>query len=164
LHFFISSARDVARTPNCFSNLFLDTQSRYRIFPNRADVILSSHVGYWLEELAAPYNTFTAAGYEVEIASISGGEPPLDAASLGETYLTEDTAKFQADETAKAKLAATKSVEEYVATASQYSAVFLPGGHGTAIDFADSQGLQSVIAGMLIIFNRHTEMYKCGFL
>jgi putative intracellular protease/amidase len=33
--------------------------------------------GYWLEEVAAPYMHLTSLGYNVEIASIAGGEPPL---------------------------------------------------------------------------------------
>jgi hypothetical protein len=39
--------------------------------------------------LAAPYNTFQAAGLEVIIATIKGGEPPVDDKSLAENFMTE---------------------------------------------------------------------------
>jgi putative intracellular protease/amidase len=35
------------------------------------------HTGTWLEEVAAPYNLFTAAGLETHIASTKGGESLL---------------------------------------------------------------------------------------
>ena len=51
--------------------------------------VLTSHVdlgdtgqktGTWLEELAAAYFVLVDAGYEVELASVQGGEAPLDPA------------------------------------------------------------------------------------
>jgi len=104
--------------------------------------------GYWLEELAAPALTLRRAGFEVDIASITGGEPPIDAKSLAEPYTSEDTAAFSADEEFQSKVKNTKSVDEYVASAGDYSAVFLPGGHGTVIDFKGSAGLKAVVEGV----------------
>jgi putative intracellular protease/amidase len=104
--------------------------------------------GYWLEELAAPYNTFVDAGYDVEIASITGGVPPVDANSTAEGSLTEDTKRFSDDAIAAAKLNSTKPIAEYTAKTSEYSAIFLPGGHGTALDFEPSVALKQVIEGI----------------
>ena len=103
--------------------------------------------GYWLEEVASPYNLLVDAGYEVEISSIAGGEPPLDLGSTAESYVTEDTVRFVADPAAKAKMASTKPVADYVerAKTGEFSAVFLPGGHGAALDFQPSTELKSVI-------------------
>jgi putative intracellular protease/amidase len=106
--------------------------------------------GYWLEEVASPYNLLIDAGYTVEISSIAGGEPPLDLGSTAESFVTEDTVRFVADTEAKAKMAATKPVADYVerAKAGEFAAVFLPGGHGAALDFQPSVALKSVIEGI----------------
>lgn len=106
--------------------------------------------GYWLEEVASPYNLLIDAGYTVEIASISGGKPPLDEGSTAESYLTEDTVRFVADAAATAKMSSTKAIGEYVARAKtgEFSAIFLPGGHGAALDFQPSADLKSVIEGV----------------
>lgn len=103
--------------------------------------------GYWLEEVASPYNLLIDAGYTVEIASISGGKPPLDEGSTAEPYVTEDTARFISDAVATAKMASTKAIREYVerAKTGEFAAVFLPGGHGAALDFEPSNELKSVI-------------------
>ena len=76
------------------------------------------------------------AGFEVEIASIAGGKPPVDAASLGEGSLTEEAKRFQDDEGAQKKLDSTLPVDAYASRLAEFDAVVLPGGHGTAVDFA----------------------------
>ena len=38
--------------------------------------------GFWLSELTHPMAKFEAAGYETVIASIKGGKPPIDPASI----------------------------------------------------------------------------------
>ncbi len=53
--------------------------------------------GLWLEELAAPYYAFKEAGFKVTIASVAGGEIPVDETSLKGDALTPVTKKFQAD-------------------------------------------------------------------
>lgn len=70
-------------------------------------------------------------GYNVEIASINGGVPPLDVGSTAENFLSEDTAKFLADSVAQSKMNATKPIADYVesAKAGHFQAVFLPGGN-----------------------------------
>ncbi|WP_214764109.1 type 1 glutamine amidotransferase domain-containing protein [Exiguobacterium sp. s141] len=92
--------------------------------------------GLWLEEFAAPYLQFEKQGYKVTVASIEGGDVPIDANSLegdlpqevlDTKHLLKDTARLDqvADDT--------------------YDAVFLPGGHGTVVDFPNSETLQRVI-------------------
>lgn len=40
------------------------------VLTSAKDTPWGKETGYWLEELAAPYNAFVDAGFEVEIASI----------------------------------------------------------------------------------------------
>eukprot|EP00668_Euglena_longa_P040834 GGOE01053750.1.p1 GENE.GGOE01053750.1~~GGOE01053750.1.p1 ORF type:complete len:253 (-),score=93.74 GGOE01053750.1:4-702(-) len=103
--------------------------------------------GYWLEEVAAPYNVFRAAGLQVTLASITGGKPPVDANSLADMFVTEDCKRFKEDAAAQAALASTQPVSLFleVAKAGQIDAVFLPGGHGTAADFPESVPLRQVL-------------------
>jgi putative intracellular protease/amidase len=73
----------------------------------------------------------------------------LDVGSTAEGFLTEDTTAFLADSVATAKMTSTKPVAHYVerAKSGAFAAVFLPGGHGAAIDFQPSSALKSVIEG-----------------
>lgn len=63
--------------------------------------------GLWLEELAAPYNLFEDAGFEVTIASPLGGVAPIDEASLGTGFVTNDVTRFQKNSAATQRLADT---------------------------------------------------------
>ena len=58
---------------------------------------LCCRAGLWLEELAAPYYAFKEAGFKVTVASISGGEIPVDETSIKGDALTPVTKKFMAD-------------------------------------------------------------------
>jgi len=98
--------------------------------------------GAWLEEIAAPYNLFREAGCDVTIASLGGGAVPIDAGSLVAPYYTEDCKRFQEDPAATA--AVTESVElgafceaEGGAQLKALDCVFLAGGHGACVDFAE---------------------------
>ena len=77
-------------------------------------IVLTSHdtlgntgrkTGFWLEELAAPYYTFTAARAELVLASPKGGQPPLDPKSNEPSFQTDLTRRWEADSAAKAQLA-----------------------------------------------------------
>jgi hypothetical protein len=47
-----------------------------------------------LEELASPYFVFKDAGFEITVASIKGGEIPVDPASLQGDFKTAEATKF----------------------------------------------------------------------
>lgn len=107
-------------------------------------MVLTSHdqlgdtgkkTGFWLEELAAPYYVFKAAGAEITLASPLGGQPPLDPKSDAADAQTDDTRRFHADAEAKAALAATHKLSDIDVGA--YDAVFYPGGHGPLWDLAE---------------------------
>jgi putative intracellular protease/amidase len=107
-------------------------------------VVLTSHdtlgdtglkTGFWLEELAAPYYAFKAAGAELTLASAKGGQPPLDPKSSDPAFQTDATRRFEADADAKAQLATTRVLADV--SADDYDAVFYPGGHGPLWDLAE---------------------------
>lgn len=115
------------------------------VLTSQKETTWGKDTGYWLEELAAPFLVFADAGLEVEIASVLGGSPPVDAGSLAEGMLTEDTRRFGENKDAQSKLSHTKPVQELVGSAGSYAAVFLAGGHGAAIDMPESAALKRLL-------------------
>ncbi|MBW4621664.1 MAG: type 1 glutamine amidotransferase domain-containing protein [Cyanosarcina radialis HA8281-LM2] len=120
--------------------------------PPRILIVITSHdrlgntdekTGFWLEELASPYYVFVDAGAEVTLASIRGGQPPLDPKSDLPESQTESTKRFIADESAKAKLENTIAIASL--NPAGYDAIFLPGGHGTMWDFPTNPTLTQTI-------------------
>lgn len=108
-------------------------------------VVLTSHdtlgdtgekTGFWLEELAAPYYAFVDAGHKLTLASPAGGQPPLDPKSNETDFQTEDTHRFEADVEAKEALANTHKLADI--DASQFDAIFYPGGHGPLWDLREN--------------------------
>ena len=79
-----------------------------------------------MEELVAPYNAFKAQGYDVTVSSISGGEIPVDEASLGPPYATKDVEEFILSDVHMKELLESVPLAEI--DASEYDAIFLPGG------------------------------------
>ena len=119
-------------------------------------MILTSHdklgdtgkkTGFWLEEFAAPYYVFKDAGADLTLASPLGGQPPLDPKSDAPEAQTAATARFKADDAAQAALGATVKLRDVVAT--DYDAVFYPGGHGPLWDLAENAFSIRVIESML---------------
>ncbi|PTL83892.1 type 1 glutamine amidotransferase domain-containing protein [Vitiosangium sp. GDMCC 1.1324] len=97
--------------------------------------------GFWLEELAAPYQEFTAAGLQVDIASPRGGHAPADPRSTKET--SEATRAFLADAQAVKKLEHTLVLEQ---VKDRYDAYFVVGGHGVMWDLATHAPLHRLLA------------------
>ncbi|WP_455817786.1 type 1 glutamine amidotransferase domain-containing protein [Pseudomonas cerasi] len=108
-------------------------------------MVLTSHdtlgdtghkTGFWLEEFVAPYYVFLDAGISVVLASPLGGQPPLDPVSDEPDAQTRDTERFRSDRVAQQALAHTQRLDTI--DASQFDAVFYPGGHGPLWDLAES--------------------------
>lgn len=100
--------------------------------------------GLWFEELATPYYAFVDEGADVTLASIKGGEAPVDPRSLEpEGGTPESVNRFKQDEKASAALKNTKPISEV--DVSKYDAVFLPGGHGTMWDLPESEALADLL-------------------
>jgi protease I len=120
-------------------------------------IVLTSHAtlgrsneptGFWLEEFTTPYFAFADAGARVEIASIRGGQPPIDPRSVkqaGDNPASVE--RYLRDSSLQALLAATASIESL--QSATYDIVYLPGGHGTMWDFPGDQMLERLIAETL---------------
>lgn len=99
--------------------------------------------GAWLAEFAVPYYEFQKAGYDVTLASIAGGEIPVDPTS--ETVLRDSEAKrFEQDEAAQQQLHHSVPLSG-IQQPESYDAVFLVGGHGAIWDMPTDSKLQSVV-------------------
>lgn len=119
-------------------------------------MVLTSHdrlgdsgkkTGFWLEEFAAPYYVFRDAGAAVTLASPRGGQPPLDPTSDAADAQTAATTRFKADPAAQAALATTHTLSGM--NASDFDAVFYPGGHGPLWDLAEDAQSKALIEAML---------------
>jgi len=91
--------------------------------------------GFWLEEFAAPYYALKDAGAMITLASPAGGQPPLDPKSDEPAAQTSATERFRQDTEAQAALASTVPLNQVSAT--DFDAVFYPGGHGPLWDLAN---------------------------
>ncbi|ARU87904.1 type 1 glutamine amidotransferase domain-containing protein [Pseudomonas sp. M30-35] len=109
-------------------------------------MVLTSHdtlgdtghkTGFWLEEFAAPYYVFKDANAAITLASPKGGQPPLDPKSDEPDAQTAATERFRTDAVAQKALANTAKLETLNAT--DYDAIFYPGGHGPLWDLAEDQ-------------------------
>ncbi|MBL7882304.1 MAG: type 1 glutamine amidotransferase domain-containing protein [Chryseobacterium gambrini] len=96
--------------------------------------------GFWLSELTHVLDQLEKTGLRYELASVKGGEPPIDKDSLDMSDSVNE--HYFNDEKFQQKLKNTIKVDD--ADASRYSAIFFAGGHGTMWDFADSEGIQRV--------------------
>ena len=119
-------------------------------------MVLTSHeqlgntgakTGFWLEEFAAPYYAFKDAGAHITLASPLGGQPPLDPKSDAADSQTDSTRRFKADSAAQAVLASTLKLKDV--KASDFDAVFYPGGHGPLWDLAEDTTSIALIEAML---------------
>ncbi|MGM7701815.1 type 1 glutamine amidotransferase domain-containing protein [Pseudalkalibacillus sp. Hm43] len=106
------------------------------VVTNHTKITDDYKTGLWLEEYAVPYNAFKAAGYDVKVTSIQGGEVPLDPNSI-----PEEEVKEWAEAQDKLKDTAQLSKDD----AEGFDGIFLPGGHGTMFDFPENETLQYVL-------------------
>jgi putative intracellular protease/amidase len=96
---------------------------------------LGTRTGFRFDELATAWFTFLAAGAEVVIASPTGGAPPIDPNSHDPTDPPDIVARFLAQPDAREALQDT--IELHRVEASDFDAVFYPGGPGLIWDLAD---------------------------
>lgn len=98
------------------------------------------NTGYELTELSRAYYVFLANGFEVDISSPKGGNPPMviDDDDMG----VYDFA-FLNDTVAQQKTKNTIPISDVDAT--EYQAVYFVGGKGAMFDFPDNAHIQSII-------------------
>jgi putative intracellular protease/amidase len=102
--------------------------------------------GIWAEELTTPYYALVDAGFEVTLASPLGGTPPFADGSVKPKLEDNEGSvkRFLSDAAAMAKFNATHKTADL--QAANYSAVFLPGGHGTMWDTATDNATARLVA------------------
>ncbi|MGI9294790.1 MAG: type 1 glutamine amidotransferase domain-containing protein [Pseudomonadales bacterium] len=118
----------------------------------RALVITTSHgvlnapgettgkpTGVMASEMTHPYYHFLDAGMQVDVASIKGGEIPVDPQTLSRMIKTAEDERFLADAALQAKVKNSLRIDDVDFT--QYDAIFLAGGWGAAYDLGYSEVL-----------------------
>lgn len=112
-------------------------------------MVLTSHqemintentTGLWIGEFTDPYYEFRDKNYTVVLASPKGGSPPIDPMSKLTEHITGSNRRFMEDDFAQHALKHTLEID--AVSASDFDAVFYPGGHGPMFDLAsnDSSG------------------------
>ncbi|MCL6261099.1 type 1 glutamine amidotransferase domain-containing protein [Aquiflexum sp. TKW24L] len=96
--------------------------------------------GYELTELSLAYYVFEANGFEVDIASPQGGEPPMvlddeDMGAFDYAFLNDPLAQRKAKSTI---VMDSVNIEEY-------DAIYFVGGKGAMFDFPESKAIQQAI-------------------
>jgi putative intracellular protease/amidase len=94
--------------------------------------------GYYLSEVAHPWDVLQNAGYEIDFVSPKGGKAPVDGFNLEDPI----NKKFWDNTTYRAKIENTMKPSEV--KAEEYSVIYYAGGHGTMWDFADNVELAEI--------------------
>lgn len=124
----------------------------YKFSGKRAIIITTSHntlgdagkpTGVYSSEMTIPYYEFLDAGMDVELASIQGGEIPID--PMGRTWplATKADKQLAHDVAFQQKVQNSKKIEEL--DIALYDIIFIAGGWGAAYDLG-----QSVLLGEIM--------------
>ena len=107
---------------------------------------VGSRTGLWLGEFTHFWDVAEKAGYQIDVASPSGGYVPLDPASLAPAVLKSGgTDKRYEDRAFMNRLVNTMRVA--AADPAGYDAIYFTGGHGAAFDFPQSADLAKLTVG-----------------
>lgn len=96
--------------------------------------------GNYLPEVSHPYHEFIQKGYDVEFASVLGGEPPIDGLDQTSDPLNVEFLQGKGLETMKRS----KKIAEI--DVQGYDAIFIPGGLGPMVDMPENPDVQRAIA------------------
>ena len=99
--------------------------------------------GVFGSEMTVPYYAFLDAGLKVDLASIKGGEIPIQPWSMSWPLATAEDQRFLDDKVAIGKLKNSIPIADI--NASDYDVIFMAGGWGAAYDLAQSKELADVI-------------------
>jgi len=129
----------------------------YQLDGKKALIITTSHgvlnkpgetdgkpTGVFGSEMTVPYYEFSKAGMQVDLASIKGGEIPVDPQSFLYIIATPEDKRYQKDAEFQAKTKNSLKIDDVDFT--QYDIIFLAGGWGPAYDFAPSEVLGQKIS------------------
>ncbi len=95
--------------------------------------------GVMASEMTIPYYDFQDAGMDVDVASIEGGEIPVDPQTLMFMIKSPEDDRYLADVDFRAKVANSLRIDDLDFT--QYDIIFIAGGWGAAYDLGYSQVL-----------------------
>ncbi|MEL7093005.1 MAG: type 1 glutamine amidotransferase domain-containing protein [Pseudomonadota bacterium] len=119
----------------------------------KALILLTSHntlgstgkpTGFHWVEMATPYYALKEAGHDVTLASIVGGRPPSDPGSSDPDSREADVDRFLKDTAAMDALERTVPLQDL--DAGDFDIVYVPGGHGTMWDMAQTKDVGQFIA------------------
>ncbi|KAI1746957.1 DJ-1/PfpI family protein [Xylaria castorea] len=99
--------------------------------------------GWYLPELAHPYDVLTEAGVEIVTASPKGGVAPLDPASV--EIFKEDASAHAFARDKKAVWEKTQPLSSFKGRADEFDALYYPGGHGPMFDLVDDADSIAII-------------------
>jgi len=129
----------------------------FKLDGRKALIIASSHnvlnlpgevrgkqTGVASSELTVPYYEFMNSGMDVDLASIKGGEIPIDSETLYYFFRTSSDKKFQNDVEAMNKLRNSMIIDNIDFT--DYDLIFIAGGWGAAYDLGFSETLGTKIS------------------
>jgi putative intracellular protease/amidase len=132
---------------------------RFLLPEGRALIIATNHdelgddgtkTGVFLSELTAPYYEFREGRMAVDVASIEGGEIPIDPLSFNWVLKSEYDDRYLSDPELRQKVENSLRIEDVDFT--KYDVIFLAGGWGAAYDLGYSEALGRKI----------TEAYAAG--
>lgn len=100
--------------------------------------------GVMASELTHPYYTFLDGGMKVDVASIQGGQIPIDPQTLGFPVKSPEDERYLNDAAAQAKVKNSIPIDQV--DVDQYDIVFISGGWGAAYDLAQSPVLAEKVS------------------
>jgi len=100
--------------------------------------------GVAASEMTHPYYTFLEGGMDVDLASIKGGEIPIDPMTINRVVKTAEDERFLNDSIAMSKAKHSIPITDVDITA--YDIVFISGGWGASYDLAQSPVLGEMVS------------------
>ncbi|MBU0937217.1 MAG: type 1 glutamine amidotransferase domain-containing protein [Spirochaetes bacterium] len=150
----------IALVPTVFHRLGIHPEydgPTYKVEGGKALIITTSHsvlappgetegkpTGVFGSEMTHPYYVFLEAGMDVDLASIQGGEIPIDPTSFNFAVISDEDKRFKKDAIFQAKAKNSMKIDDV--DFAQYDVVFLAGGWGAAYDLAQSEVLARKIS------------------
>ena len=107
--------------------------------------------GFWSEEFVTPHRKFTAAGFEIHIATSGGLMPTVDPLSFALGYNHNDQGEVDAQQAYLKQLEGVLSKPLNLADVdpASYDVLFVVGGHGPMQDLAVDPNIGDIMVAML---------------
>jgi len=134
-----------------------DAGQKYDLRGKKALLVTTSHgvlskpsettgksTGAFGSEMTVPYYEFLDAGMQVDVASIKGGEIPIDPQSFYYFLITHEDKRFLKDRDFQYKIKNSPSIDDIDFT--DYDLIFFVGGWGPSYDFAQSKRLAEQVS------------------